>query len=116
MIKREREDLWKCLFYLGNIDVCRGCGFHLGCQRKRNRVGCRFGFKLGFVMILASFRKHFGSQNPSNIDVDFECFVGGCFGLFSVRSPPPTTGANLIGGGVPGRGKGRVLQACLLVV
>ena len=31
-INRQREDLWKCLFYLSNIAVFVDCGLHLGCQ------------------------------------------------------------------------------------
>ena len=35
MTKRQREDLWKCLFYLSNIAVFVVCGFRLGCQNER---------------------------------------------------------------------------------
>ena len=34
-IKRQIEDLWKCLFYLSNIDVFVDDGLHLGCQNER---------------------------------------------------------------------------------
>ena len=35
MTKRQKEDLWKCLFYLGNIAVFQVCGLHLGCRNER---------------------------------------------------------------------------------
>ena len=35
MVKRKRADLWKWLFYIGIIDVFRGCGLHVGCQKDR---------------------------------------------------------------------------------
>ena len=35
MLERQREDLWKCLFYLSNIAVFVVCGLHLGCQNER---------------------------------------------------------------------------------
>ena len=35
MTKRQREDLWKCLFYVGNIAVFVDGGLHLGCQSER---------------------------------------------------------------------------------
>ncbi len=34
-IKMQREDLWKFLFYLGNIAVFVVYGFHLACQNER---------------------------------------------------------------------------------
>ena len=33
--KRQREDLWKCFFYVSNIAVFVACGVHLGCQSER---------------------------------------------------------------------------------
>jgi len=35
MMKRQREDLWKSLFYISNIAVFVVCGLHLGCQNVR---------------------------------------------------------------------------------
>ena len=36
VIKTERDDLRKLLFYLRTVDVLKGCGLHLGYQRERN--------------------------------------------------------------------------------
>ena len=35
MTKRQRENLWKCLFYISNIAVFVVRGLHLGCQNER---------------------------------------------------------------------------------
>ena len=56
MTKRQREDLWKCLFYLTNIAVFVDCGFILGCQSERpiwikTWFYGDFGFVLRFILV-----------------------------------------------------------------
>ena len=104
MIKRKRVDLWKCLFYFRNIDVFRGCGVHLGCQKER-KTECESDLDSNSVLcwFRDHFGSHFGSQNRSKIDVDFECFFGGSLG-----GPSESFGVSptqVAGMGVPGKGR-----------
>ena len=59
MRKRKRDDLWKCLFYLGNIAVFKGLGLHLVCEKERK---IEWDAELDAKSVLSSFRDHFGSR------------------------------------------------------
>ena len=56
MTKRQREDLWQCLFYVSNIAVFVVCGFHLGAKMREKQSGIpiwiktRFYGDFGFVL------------------------------------------------------------------
>ena len=74
-------------------------------ERDQHRVRIRSGFQLGFVMILGQFWEYLGSQHRSNIDANFECFLGRVLG-------GPSENFGGLGGynwreGGPGEGQGR---------
>ena len=56
MRQRKKKDLWKCLFYLGNIAVFKGLGLHLGCHKDRKT---EWDAELDAKSVLASFRDDF---------------------------------------------------------
>ena len=81
MIKKKRDDLWKCLFPLSNIAVFKGSGVHLGCPKERKT---EWDAELDANSVLSSFQDHFGChfgrQNRQNSDVDLESFLRGFCG------------------------------------
>ena len=56
MRKRKRDDLWKCLFYVRDIAVCKGLGDHLVCEEERK---IEWDTELDAKSVLASFRDDF---------------------------------------------------------
>ena len=48
MTKRQREDLWKCLFYVSNIDVFVVYGLHLGAKMREKQSGIPIWIKTRF--------------------------------------------------------------------
>ena len=65
MTKRQREDLWKCLFYLSNIAVFVVCGLHSVFQMERKT---EFDSELKENSVLWSFGVRFESHSASEID------------------------------------------------
>ena len=56
MTKRQREDLWKCLFVFSNIAVFVVCGVHLGCQIREKRIGIPILMKTRFYVFRSVLR------------------------------------------------------------
>ena len=48
MTKRQREDLWKCLFYKSNIALFVVCGLHLGAKMSEKQSGIAIWSKTRF--------------------------------------------------------------------
>ena len=48
MTKRQREDLWKCLFFVSIIAVFVVCGLHLGAKVREKQSGIPIWIKTRF--------------------------------------------------------------------